>query len=274
MIPAGSGATAALRRQDGARSGGGNVRWMIVDCAHYRDGRRQHEERCRPRRRLPRRRATDDFVWIGLYEPTDEEMRGRRRRCSTCTSSRSRTPSSAHQRPKIEDYDDSFFIVLKTAHYHDETETVHFGEIDALPRPRLRRHRPPRRRQPRCAAARARLEERPDLLKLGPAAVVWAILDQVVDDYLPVVEGIDDDIEEVEQAVFDDDVATPTAADLLPEARGDRVPPRGLAAAGAARVDRARRDSRRSTRSCAATSATSPTTPGGSTRSSTRSASC
>ncbi len=61
------------------------------------------------------------------------------------------------------------------------------------------------------ATARARLEARPDLLKMGPAAAVWAILDKVVDDYVPVDDGIDDDIEEVETDVFDDDKPAPTA---------------------------------------------------------------
>jgi magnesium transporter len=108
----------------------------------------------------------------------------------------------AHQRPKLEDYEDSYFIVLRTAHYHDDSETVHFGEIDVFVGPGYVvsvRHGP----GTGLRGARQRLEERPDLLKLGPAAVVWAIVDQVVDDYLPVTEGIDDDIEEVEQAVFD-----------------------------------------------------------------------
>ena len=60
-------------------------------------------------------------------------------------------------------------------------------------------------------SARRRLEAREDLLKLGASAAVWAVLDKVVDDYIPVVEAIEDDIEEVEKDVFDDDVPAPTA---------------------------------------------------------------
>jgi magnesium transporter len=61
------------------------------------------------------------------------------------------------------------------------------------------------------ASARQRLEARPDLLRLGASSAVWAILDKVVDDYLPVVDAIEDDVEEVEKDVFDDDIPAPTA---------------------------------------------------------------
>jgi magnesium transporter len=59
--------------------------------------------------------------------------------------------------------------------------------------------------------ARERLEGRPDLLRLGAASAVWAILDKVVDDYIPVADAIEDDVEEVEKDVFDDDIPAPTA---------------------------------------------------------------
>ena len=125
-----------------------------------------------------------------------------------CTSWRSRT-RSAHQRPKIEDYDESWFIVLRTAHYHESDEQVHFGEIRVFAGPGYVvtvRHGP----GSELSDARP-ARGRPDLLKMGPAAAVWAILDKVVDDYAPVADGIDDDIEEVETDVFDDDIPAPTA---------------------------------------------------------------
>ena len=175
---------------------------MIVDCAHYRDGVRQHEAAMTVEDAASRiSDAEGDFVWIGLHEPTDEEMRQVAAQFSLHELA-VEDAEQAHQRPKLEDYEDSYFIVLRTAHYHDDSETVHFGEIDVFVGPGYVvsvRHGP----GTGLRGARQRLEERPDLLKLGPAAVVWAIVDQVVDDYLPVTEGIDDDIEEVEQAVFD-----------------------------------------------------------------------
>jgi len=177
---------------------------MIVDCAHYRGGVRQHEGAMSPEEASSRvGDAQHDFVWIGLHDPTDEEM-VRIAELFNLHELAVEDAEHAHQRPKLEDYDDSFFIVLKTAHYHDETETVHFGEIDLFVGPGYLvsvRHGV----GTGLRGARLRLEERPDLLKQGPAAVVWAIVDQVVDDYLPVTEGIDDDIEEVEQAVFDEE---------------------------------------------------------------------
>jgi magnesium transporter len=108
----------------------------------------------------------------------------------------------AHQRPKLEDYENSYFIVLKTARYDEEEEQVHFGEVHIFAAGDYViavRHGD----ASELGGARQRLEERPELLKLGPAAVVWAILDKVVDDYQPVAEGIEDDIEEVEAQVFD-----------------------------------------------------------------------
>jgi magnesium transporter len=136
-----------------------------------------------------------------MHEPTDEEM-AQVKELFDLHELAVEDAERAHQRPKIEDYGDSFFIVLKTARYHDETEEVHFGEIDIFLGSKhvvVVRHG----EGTELRGARQRLEERHDLLKLGPASVVWAIVDKVVDDYMPVVAGIDDDIEEVEAAVFD-----------------------------------------------------------------------
>ena len=177
---------------------------MIVDCAHYRDGARQHEG---PKELADAASCAGDgpgeFVWVGLHEPTDEEM-DQAAQLFGLHELAVEDASRAHQRPKMEDYEGSYFIVLKTARYHDENEEVHFGEIDVFLGASyvvVVRHG----EGTELRSARKRLEERPDLLKLGPASVVWAIVDKVVDDYMPVVAGIDDDIEEVEKAVFDTD---------------------------------------------------------------------
>lgn len=182
---------------------------MIVDCAHYRDGVRQHEDR------MPLEQAAscadageDGFVWLGLHQPTDDEM-DQVARTFGLHELAVEDAESAHQRPKIEDYDDSYFIVLKTARYHDESETVHFGEIDMF----LGKGYVVTVRHGEGSGlkrARDRIEARPDLLAEGPVAVVWAVLDTIVDDYAPVVAGIDDDIEEVETAVFDTEQHAPT----------------------------------------------------------------
>jgi magnesium transporter len=182
---------------------------VIVDCAHYKDGARQHEgplsieEAARRPRDVP-----GEFVWIGLHEPDPGEL-DELARLFSLHELAVEDAGLEHQRPKIEDYDESYFIVLKTAHYHEEEEIVHFGEISVFAGPG---YVVAVRRGPgsELKTARARLEARPDLLKLGPSSAVWAITDKVVDDYLPVVDGIEDDIEEVENDVFDDDIPAPT----------------------------------------------------------------
>ena len=158
---------------------------MIVDCAYYKDGARQHEGPIPLDEAAKHAKGGGEFAWIGLHEPERGRPGAARASCSVCTSWPSRTRSAPHQRPKIEDYDESWFIVLRTAHYHQNTEQVHFGEIHVFAGPGYVitvRHGP----GSELSSARSRLEARPDLLKMGPAAAVWAILDKVVDDYMPV----------------------------------------------------------------------------------------
>jgi magnesium transporter len=178
---------------------------MIVDCAHYKDGKRQHAEK------LPLEEAAakcggggeGEFVWLGLLEPSAEELREVAKMFQLHELA-VEDAERAHQRPKLEDYEGSYFIVLKTTRYDEQAEQVQFGEVHifvARDYVIVVRHG----EGSELAPARKRLEERPDLLKKGPAAVVWAILDKVVDDYYPVVQGIEDDIEEAEAQVFDED---------------------------------------------------------------------
>ena len=175
---------------------------MIVDCAHYRDGTRQHEGPLgiEQAAELARAGGGDDFVWLGLHEPSREELErvGAAFGLHELALEDARDP---HERPKLEEYDDSFFIVLRTARYVDEREVVEFGEINLFLGSgyaivvRLGEGSELR-------VARERLQARPELLAEGPASVAWAVLDKVVDDYLPVVAGIDNDIQEVEEEVF------------------------------------------------------------------------
>jgi magnesium transporter len=184
---------------------------MIVDCAHYKDGARQHEETLTPERaaQLARDAGEGEFVWIGLHDPEEGDL-GRLKELFGLHELAVEDANVAHQRPKIEDYDQDFFIVLRTGHYHESQEEVHFGEIHIFAGRDYVitvRHGP----GSELSTARKRLEARPDLLRLWAASAVWAVLDKVVDDYLPVVDSIEDDIEEVEKDVFDDDVPAPTA---------------------------------------------------------------
>jgi magnesium transporter len=184
---------------------------VVIDCAHYKDGARQHEEALTPEQAAERVRdaGEGEFVWIGIHEPEAGDME-QLARLFGLHELAVEDAQNAHQRPKIEDYDLDFFIVLRTAHYHEQREDVHFGEIHIFAGRSYVitvRHGP----GSELATARQRLEERPDLLRLGAASAVWAVLDKVVDDYIPVSDAIEDDIEEVEKDVFDDDRPAPTA---------------------------------------------------------------
>jgi magnesium transporter len=184
---------------------------MIVDSAHYKDGVRQNDEALTPERAAELRQAagSGEFVWIGLHEPEPGELDGLAKLFGLHELA-VEDAQVAHQRPKIEDYGADSFIVLRTAHYHEEQEEVHFGEVHMFAGPGYVitvRHGV----GSELATARQRLEARPDLVKLGAASAVWAVLDKVVDDYIPVVDAMEDDVEEVEKDVFDDDVPAPTA---------------------------------------------------------------
>jgi magnesium transporter len=173
---------------------------MIVDCAHYHEGVRQHKGPLDIETAAAAANGDGDFVWLGLHEPGASELEDVAAAFGLHELA-VEDARNAHQRPKLEDYDDSFFIVLKTARYIDEKEEVEFGEIHMFAgRSYVIAVRHGAASELR--AARQRLEQHPELLQGGASAVVWAILDKVVDDYAPVVAGIEDDIEEVEQQIF------------------------------------------------------------------------
>jgi magnesium transporter len=180
---------------------------MIVDCAHYKDGSRQDVGPL-PIEEAAKRCHEEGFVWIGLIDPDDAELRK--------VATRFELPElavedamQAHQRPKLEDYDDGYFLVLHTARYLDDVEEVEFGEVHVFTGPGfviVVRHG----KASELHSARERLEGHPELLSEGPAAAVWAIVDKVVDDYEPVMAGLENDVEEVEVAVFGDEPSDQT----------------------------------------------------------------
>ncbi len=174
---------------------------MIVDCAHYRDGKRQNEAPLSLEEAPNYCVGGGEFVWLGLKEPSHEELR-RVGEMFGLHELALEDAADSHERPKIEDYEGSLFVVLRTTRYDDAKEEVEFGEIDVFVGSGYVitvRHGEASELGP----ARRRLEDRPELLQGGPASVVWAIIDKVVDDYLPVVDGIDNDIGEVEQEIFE-----------------------------------------------------------------------
>lgn len=173
---------------------------MILDCAHYHDGSRQNEEPLSLDEAADRCHE-DGFVWLGLYEPDDAEMAEVAERFNLPELA-VEDAMQAHQRPKLEDYEQGYFLVVHTARYLDDVEEVEFGEVHVFAGPGyvvIVRHG----QASELHSARERLEEHPELLREGPSAAVWAVLDKIVDDYQPVIEGLDNDVEEVEVAVFE-----------------------------------------------------------------------
>jgi magnesium transporter len=171
---------------------------MIVDQAIYEHGRRSAEpvaledtyEQCR-------RKGV--FAWIGLYEPTEEEFESVRREFGLHELA-VEDAIKAHQRPKLEFYGDSLFVVLKTARWNDPEERVEFGEILAFVGDGFIisvRHG-----ETELHDVRLRMEQRPELLAHGPSAALYAIVDRVVDDYEPLLVELDSSIRETETDVF------------------------------------------------------------------------
>jgi magnesium transporter len=148
----------------------------------------------------------EGFVWLGLFEPGQGELEEIQERFGLHELA-VEDAQSFHLRPKVEQYADGiYFVVLRTARYVDEREEVEFGEISIFIGGRFAitvRQGIASDLHP----ARLRLEQRPELLAEGTPSVLWAVLDQVIDDYAPVVEGLERDIEEVEGTVFSAAVA-------------------------------------------------------------------
>lgn len=145
-------------------------------------------------------RSQGGLAWIGLHAPTEEEF-------SSVAQEFGLHPLAvedavkAHQRPKLERYDGTLFVVLRPARYLDETETVEFGEVHLFVGEDFVvtvRHG----EASELGKVRHRLEGDPGLLRVGPEAILYAVLDRVVDDYAPVVAGLENDIDEIETEVF------------------------------------------------------------------------
>ena len=182
---------------------------MIIDCAVYENGqRRAGKLELDAASAFAREGDKGSFVWIGLHEPSAEEFDAVAREFYLHELA-VEDAIKAHQRPKIEQYEHTLFIVLKTAEYHDDTETVEIGEINLFVGEGFLisvRHGGPHP----LDGMRRELEARPDLLRCGPGSAMHTIIDHVVDAYEPVLRGIEDDIEEVEEEVFSPDRRNPT----------------------------------------------------------------
>ncbi len=177
----------------------------VVDNVVYVDGRRSAEPdslettfdtlRAQP--------PGHSLAWIGLLRPDKTEVKAVAAEFGLHPLAVEDT-IHFHQRPKLERYDDVLFVVLRPARYVDPVEVVEIGEIHLFLGPDFVitvRHAD----EPDLARVRQDLESRPELLAHGPHAVLHAVLDRVVDDYGPVLDGLENDVDEIEVQVFDGD---------------------------------------------------------------------
>lgn len=178
-------------------------RSTIVDGAIYADGRRVSS----PTTLADTFRALHDtengVAWIGLYRPSETELFSLAREFDLHELA-IEDAIAAHQRPKLERYDDVLFVVLRAANYLDVPEEVSFGEVHVFVGPNFVitvRHS----ESPDLSQVRHRMEYDEDLLALGTQSILYAIIDAIVDGYAPVVAGLANDIDEIEKQVFDGD---------------------------------------------------------------------
>ncbi|MET9513594.1 magnesium and cobalt transport protein CorA [Streptomyces sp. NPDC002994] len=195
--PAGpSSPDGAAASPDGVQRNGASV----VHAALYRDGRRVSAPDSLAETFRQLREYPSGMAWIGLHRPSEDEIHSLAAEFDLHPLA-VEDALEAHQRPKLERYGETLFVVLRAARYIDSAEEVDFGELHVFVGRDFVitvRHGA----APDLSVVRRRMEDAPELLALGPEAVLYAILDAVVDGYAPVVEGVQNDIDEIETEVF------------------------------------------------------------------------
>jgi magnesium transporter len=175
---------------------------VIVDSAVYRQGKRIVDDLPPGELARVRKLATEpgDFVWVGLHEPSEEEL-------ATVEEEFGLHPLAvedaftAHQRPKLERYEHTLFLTLKSLWYVDADDAVETGEINMFVGEDFVisvRHGA----GSELHSARRDLEAKSTVLTHGPSAVVYAVCDRIVDGYLSVMNALEEDVDEVETSVF------------------------------------------------------------------------
>lgn len=179
---------------------------MIVDCGVYEDGVRRG--RVEVDALVATLAAGTGYAWIGLFEPDEHEVRDIAERLNLHELLVEDT-MKAHQRAKFERHGEVDFAVFKTAAY-DSPDTVVIGEVQVVLGERFVitvRHGP----AGALAEARSRLDRDPELAGRGPAAVLYAVADRLVDDYTPLLDELEQDVDEAEETVFGPGRPNPTA---------------------------------------------------------------
>jgi len=177
----------------------------LVDSGIYLDGKRVSSPMTLPETFRELNRFAGSMAWIGLVRPEASELQSLAAEFDLHELA-VEDAVMAHQRSELERYGDTLFVVLRAARYLDSREEIEFSELHVFVGPNFIitvRHGG----SPDLAQVRRRLEHEATLLRMGPEAVLYAILDAVVDDYAPVVAGLENDIDEIETEVFGGDPA-------------------------------------------------------------------
>jgi magnesium transporter len=176
------------------------VEQSVVDAGIYRDGKRIASPNTVSEAAKWLRDESGTMAWIGLLRPAEAQLLAVAEEFGLHELA-VEDAIVAHQRPKLERYGDTLFVVLRPARYLDDVEEVEFGELHLFVGPNFVltvRHS----QTPDLAKVRQRMEDDPELLSRGPEAVLYAVFDTVVDGYAPVVAGLQKDIDEIETEVF------------------------------------------------------------------------
>jgi magnesium transporter len=170
---------------------------MLVNCVAYQDGKKIAD--------IPVEAISDYvkrpecFVWVALKDPTDQEL-------ELMAAEFDLHPLAVedarhgHQRPKIEEYGNSVFAVMHVIELRDEG--LHVGEIDVFAGPNyvlsVRQ-----RTEHGFVEVRQRAESEPDLLMHGSGFILYALMDNIVDRYFPVVDALESELETLEAKIFE-----------------------------------------------------------------------
>jgi len=178
----------------------------VVDNAVYVDGRRAREPESLDQTVETLQQCGEQqhsFCWIGMLRPTESDI-GEVAKEFGLHELAVEDTLHGHQRPKLERYGETEFVVLRPARYLDDREEVELGEIHVFLGSWFVvtvRHA----EEPDLGTVRQRLETDPELLAHGPFAVFYGVLDKIVDDYGPVLDGLQDDVDQIESQVWGGD---------------------------------------------------------------------
>jgi magnesium transporter len=169
---------------------------LLVNCVAYQDGRKLGQIEPREIRNFTNRPGC--FVWVAMLEPDAAELEAMRQEFDLHELA-VEDAQKGDQRPKIEEYGDSLLAVMHVAELAGTG--ISFGQVLVFIGPnyvlsvRLQT-------QQGFASVRARSEREPELMRFGPGYVLYAILDNIVDRYFPVLERIETELEEIEERIF------------------------------------------------------------------------